>query len=78
MNRDVLEGKWKEMRGRVKETWGKLTDDDLDRINGKTEQLLGVLQEKYGYAREKAEEEIKRLMKSEDDMSFGAMKHKAT
>jgi uncharacterized protein YjbJ (UPF0337 family) len=77
MNRDVLEGKWKEMRGRVKEMWGKLTDDDLDRINGKTEQLLGVLQEKYGYAREKAEEEIKRLTKSEDDMSFGAMKHKA-
>lgn len=61
MNTDILEGKWKQMRGRVKETWGKLTDDDLDRIDGGTDRLAGLLQEKYGYARDKAEAEIKRV-----------------
>lgn len=61
MNKDVLQGKWKEMKGKVKEQWGKLTDDDLDRIDGKSEQLLGLLQQRYGYARDKAEEEYKRF-----------------
>src|SRR6267142_4293210 len=62
MNKDVLQGKWREMKGEVKEQWGKLTDDDLDRIEGKGEQLLGLLQQRYGYARDKAEEEYKRFM----------------
>lgn len=44
MNKDVLQGKWRETRGKVKEQWGKLTDDDLDKIEGKSEQLLGLLQ----------------------------------
>ena len=61
MNKDVLQGKWTEMKGKVKEQWGKLTDDDLDRIDGKSEQLLGLLQQRYGYARDKAEEEYKRF-----------------
>jgi uncharacterized protein YjbJ (UPF0337 family) len=61
MNADVLQGKWREMKGKVKEQWGKLTDDDLDRIDGKSEQLLGLLQQRYGYAREQAEEEYKRF-----------------
>jgi uncharacterized protein YjbJ (UPF0337 family) len=61
MNTDVLQGKWREMKGKVKEQWGKLTDDDLDTIDGKSEQLLGLLQQRYGYAREKAEEEYKRF-----------------
>jgi uncharacterized protein YjbJ (UPF0337 family) len=61
MNRDVLQGKWREMRGKVKEQWGKLTDDDLDTIDGKREPLLGLLQQRYGYPREKAEEEYKRF-----------------
>jgi len=61
MNRDILEGKWKQLRGRVKETWGKLTDDDLDRVDGRMDRLAGLLQAKYGYAREKAEEEVTRL-----------------
>jgi uncharacterized protein YjbJ (UPF0337 family) len=61
MNTDVLQGKWREMKGKVKEQWGKLTDDDLDTINGKSEQLLGLLQQRYGYAREQAEEEYKRF-----------------
>ena len=57
MNSDVLKGKWKEMKGKVKEQWGKLTDDDLDKIEGRSDQMIGLLQQRYGYAREKAEEE---------------------
>jgi len=58
MHSDILEGKWLQIRGRVKEWWGKLTDDDLDKIEGKRDRLVGALQEKYGYAKRKAEEEI--------------------
>jgi len=61
MNKDVLEGKWTEMKGKVKEQWGKLTDDDLDKIQGRSEQVLGLLQQRYGYARDKAEAEYKRF-----------------
>ena len=63
MNKDVLEGKWKQMRGQVKEWWGKLTDDDLDRAAGNSDQIIGLLQEKYGYTREHAEEEFNRRLK---------------
>lgn len=58
MNRDTLEGKWKQMRGEARSWWGKLTDDDLDRAAGKFEVLTGILQEKYGYSREQAGDEI--------------------
>ena len=60
MNKDIFEGKWKQMRGQAKDWWGKLTDDDLDRVGGKYDQFVGLLQEKYGYTRERAEEEIDR------------------
>jgi uncharacterized protein YjbJ (UPF0337 family) len=59
MNQDVLAGKWKQMRGQVKQWWGKLTDDDLDRIDGAMDKLTGTLQERYGWQREQAEREIK-------------------
>lgn len=55
---DVLKGKWKQIRGQVKEAWGALTDDDLDRIAGEWDQLVGKLQERYGYTKEKAEAEV--------------------
>lgn len=58
MNKDVLEGRWKQIRGEAKAWWGKLTDDDLGRAAGKVDVLAGVLQEKYGYTRERAVEEI--------------------
>ena len=58
MNKDVFEGKWKEMQGQVKEWWGKLTDDELDQTGGKADQLVGLLQQKYGYTRERAEQEF--------------------
>ncbi len=57
-NRDVLAGKWTQIRGKVKQTWGKLTDNDLDRISGRFEELAGLVQERYGYTREKAEKEV--------------------
>mgnify|MGYP001164570462 CR=1 FL=1 len=66
MNNDIVEGRWKQMRGSAKEWWGKLTDSDLDRIAGKRDQLVGALQEKYGYTREKAGEEIDRRLKEFD------------
>ena len=63
MNKDILEGKWKQMRGNAKTWWGKLTDDDLDRAAGKYDVLAGLLQEKYGYTRQRADEEIDKRMK---------------
>ena len=59
MNEDRIEGNWKQFKGKVKEQWGKLTDDDLDVIAGKRDQLLGKLQERHGLAREAAEEQPK-------------------
>ena len=59
MNKEQFEGQWNDLKGKVKEKWGKLTDNDLTQINGKYDQLLGQLQKKYGYAKERAEEEIR-------------------
>ncbi len=58
MNNDIFEGKWKQIRGEAKAWWGKLTDNDLDRAAGKLDVLVGVLQEKYGYTREQAADEV--------------------
>ena len=58
MNKDIYEGKWKEMHGQIKEWWGKLTDDDLEQAGGNAEQIVGLLQQKYGYTRERAEDEF--------------------
>jgi len=58
MNRNVLEGKWMQLRGAVREKWGDLTDDDLDQIAGKREKLAGVLQERYGYSEIEVNREI--------------------
>ena len=67
MNKDVLEGKWKQMRGEAKAWWGKLTDDDLNRAAGKFEVLTGLLQEKYGYTRQFASDEIDRRVTEYED-----------
>lgn len=61
MNSDILKGKWMQIRGNVKQMWGKLTDDDLDQINGQSDKLVGVLQERYGYSKEKAQQEVDRF-----------------
>lgn len=62
MNQDILKGKWKEMKGGLKEQWGKLTDDDLTVLEGKQEKLVGILQERYGYTKDKAETEYKKFI----------------
>jgi len=59
MHEDILKGKWWEIMGRVKEKWGKLTNNDQCEIEGKGEKLLGLLRKKYGYIRDKAEPEYK-------------------
>lgn len=58
MNWDQVKGNWKQMSGKVKEKWGKLTDDDLTAAAGHRDQVLGILQKRYGYAKEKAEQEL--------------------
>ncbi len=58
MNKDEFEGKWTQMRGRVREWWGELTDDDLDKVVGRYETFVGVVQERYGYTRERVESEV--------------------
>ena len=59
MNNDILAGNWKQFKGKILEEWGDLTNDDLDKIQGRRDQLAGKLQERYGYAKEEAEREIK-------------------
>ena len=59
MDADRIKGNWKQLKGRVKEKWGKLTDDEVARIDGRREQLLGTIQEKYGLAKEEAERQVK-------------------
>ena len=58
MNWDIIQGKWKQVKGSVKERWGDLTDDDLDRIDGSKDQLTSKLQEKYGWTKDEAERNI--------------------
>jgi uncharacterized protein YjbJ (UPF0337 family) len=57
MNTDTIAGNWKQFKGKFKEKWGKLTDDDLTIIEGKKDQLVGKLQERYGYVKERAQKE---------------------
>src|SRR5688572_27066230 len=56
MNQDIIQGHWKQIKGKVQEQWGKLTDDDIQQISGKKEQLVGKLQVRYGYSKEKAQQ----------------------
>jgi uncharacterized protein YjbJ (UPF0337 family) len=63
MNWDEIEGNWKQLKGKVRSQWGKLTDDDVEVVNGKRTELLGLLQTRYGHAKEEAEREIERWIK---------------
>jgi uncharacterized protein YjbJ (UPF0337 family) len=67
MNKDQFEGKWKQMKGHAKEKWGKLTDDDLDEIQGRLQILVGKIQERYGHDREAATEAVESWMKEQDE-----------
>jgi uncharacterized protein YjbJ (UPF0337 family) len=67
MNQDILQGKWKEIRGGLKKQWGKLTDDDIRRIEGSLDQITGIIQQRYGYTKERAENEISHFLKAYQD-----------
>ena len=60
MNNNIFEGKWKQIRGQAKLWWGKLTDDDLEKVGGKFDKLIGLLQVKYGYTQQQAKDEYKK------------------
>jgi uncharacterized protein YjbJ (UPF0337 family) len=64
MNEDTLKGQWMQLKGRIREQWGKLTDDDVDQIQGKSEQLIGKLQSRYGMAKDEAERQFDSWMRS--------------
>ena len=64
MNWDQIEGKWKQTSGKVRERWGKLTDDDLATIHGRHDQLVGKIQERYGLAKEAAEKEVDEFVRT--------------
>lgn len=67
MNWDRIQGNWKQFQGKAKEQWGKLTDDDLDVVEGKRDQLVGRIQERYGIAKDAAERQIDDWVKREDE-----------
>jgi uncharacterized protein YjbJ (UPF0337 family) len=58
MNSDIFKGKWNQLKGNIKQQWGDLTDNDIARIEGNYDEFVGVLQERYGYNRERAEREV--------------------
>lgn len=62
MNSDTFAGQWKQMKGEIKTKWGKLTDDDLMKAEGSYDKLLGVIQERYGYQRDRAERDLNEWM----------------
>ena len=70
MNEDRIKGNWKQFKGKVQEQWGKLTDDDLDVIAGKRDQLLGRIQERHGITKDEAEKQIKDWEKRHSDSAF--------
>ncbi len=63
MNMDVVEGKWKELRGKVQQQWGNLTESDLDQIAGRRTELEGLLQKRHGYTRERAQREVDEFLR---------------
>ena len=78
MNEDILTGHWKEMRGTLKSWWGNLTDDDFDWIGGQKDRLIGLIQQKYGYSRDQAENEVNRRLSDYDDRYGSAARDQAS
>lgn len=69
MNRNIIEGNWKQLKGKVKQNWGKLTDDQLDIIAGKRDELAGKIQEAYGCSQDDAEQQISKWEKTQKDLN---------
>ena len=68
MNKDQVAGNWKQVKGKIKEEWGKLTDDDLTILEGDREQLAGRIQERYGIAKEEADRQVQKFRKANDEL----------
>jgi uncharacterized protein YjbJ (UPF0337 family) len=66
MNSDQIQGKWRQWKGEAKQQWGKLTDDELTQAEGNAEKLAGFIQERYGYAKQRAQEEVDRFLLRHD------------
>lgn len=64
MNEDTLQGQWTQLKGKVREKWGKLTSDDVDQVRGQSQQLIGRIQERYGIARDEAERQVNEWMRT--------------
>jgi uncharacterized protein YjbJ (UPF0337 family) len=64
MNSDIFKGKWNQLRGQIQQKWGDLTDDDLDRIQGAQTEFEGLLQERYGYTKERAKQEVDNFLRA--------------
>ena len=70
MNKQELQGKWKQLKGKIQNQWGKITDDEFDKIEGDRKQLSGLIQEHYGKSREEAEKEIDRWQSSISEINL--------
>jgi uncharacterized protein YjbJ (UPF0337 family) len=70
MNQDQAGGKWRQFKGKIKEQWGKLTDDDLTMIEGNRDQFIGRLQERYGIAKEEAERQLREFQNRNKDFTW--------
>jgi len=77
MNWDRVEGNWKQMKGAVREKWGKLTDNDLEQIAGKKDQLVGRIQERYGISREVAQEQADQWAQTAGNEEYAGKAHSA-
>lgn len=66
MNKDTIEGNWKEVKGKLKQQWGKLTDNDITQINGSYDELEGILQKRYGYEKDRVKKEINDFVDNND------------
>ncbi len=64
MNKDIIQGNWQQLKGKVRQQWGDLTDDDVQRMKGSRQELSGVLQERYGYQKDRVEAEIDKFIKA--------------
>ena len=78
MNTDELQGKWKQMKGSIKERWGKLTDDDVTMIDGQSDQLIGRIQERYGIAKAEAQKQVDEWMNSDAEEETNVEKRRAS
>jgi uncharacterized protein YjbJ (UPF0337 family) len=70
MNKDEVAGKWQQAKGKLKQQWGKLTDDDLTILEGRQDQLAGKIQERYGIAKEEAERQVREFRERNRDMEW--------